>query len=98
MPKITISYADMHEQSNRLYKISNDVKNILSQIESKSLSVSSSNMWAGQAADHFNSYIKSLTRNFDNICSELTSAAIYLNYYAENFEKIDSAIIKEASK
>ena len=90
-----IKYADIESECNTLHKVANDIKETLSNIEQKTLAVSSNDMWVGKASDHFNEYVRKLAKNYDDIYNELEASVLYLASCAEGYKAVDQVVMNE---
>ena len=93
--KESIKYADIKDQCNTLHKVANDIKDTLDKIEKATISVSSNDMWIGNASDHFNNYVRELAKNYDDIYNELEASVLFLASCAEGYEAIDNQVMNQ---
>ena len=90
-----IKYADIESECNTLHKVANDIKETLENIEKKTLAISSNDMWVGKASDHFNEYVRNLSKNYDDIYNELEASVLYLASCAEGYKAVDQMIMNQ---
>ena len=90
-----IKYADIESECNTLHKVANEIKDTLSNIEKKTLAISSNDMWVGTASDHFNEYVRNLSKNYDDIYNELEASVLYLASCAEGYKAVDQTIMNQ---
>jgi Uncharacterized protein conserved in bacteria len=92
---MNISYGQIEDYCNEMHALANNMKSTLDEIIASSNKLSSSGSWTGDASEFYQSKIKKLTNNFDEVFIELENSILFLANSAEGYKAIDEKVIRE---
>jgi len=90
-----MSYSQIEAQCNELHTVANNIKAIFEKIESIQNQISNGNSWSGNASNNYVKNLRTVTKNFDSIVSDLEISILFMAKCSEDYQALDKLIIKE---
>lgn len=92
---MNISYSQVESQCNELHSTAKNMKEILDNINSIKSKVSSGGSWNGSASDTFAKKLEAVSKNFEEIFSELENSILYMASCSDGYQAIDQQVMRE---
>lgn len=90
-----MSYSEVETLCNGMHAVAKTMKEILDNIDGIKDSVSSGASWSGEAASAYSNKLGEVTKNFDEVYTEIENSILYMASCAEGYQAIDKQIMRE---
>lgn len=89
------NYVDIENYCNELHAVANKINDIFYGVKDAGRKLSSGESWEGNASEFYLRQLNDLTKNFDELNSEIENSILYLAKCSDGYNAIDNKVLKE---
>ena len=89
------SYKDINNECNELHSLAEKINECIADLRNYNNMLQTSDIWTGEASNHFSKKMDRVLKNFDQISIEIENSVLFLINTSENYSSVENSIIGE---